>query len=161
MIRSFYTAGEARARGTRRRVFLRGAMELGDRTVDLIAEDLEGIAARFEQMYEECVANVKKVAMSSGSINSRSTHSRSRTSSLRVSQVLGVRSARPEAPSGSGKSSLINSMFGGRFANVSDAVPLTQHYALFSPPDKPVAVYDSKVCTVSAANQCSNDALGA
>ena len=46
---------------------------------------------------------------------------------------------------GSGKSSLINAMFGGRFANVGDAVPLTQHYALFSPADKPVAVYDSKV----------------
>lgn len=38
-------------------------MELRDRAVEcLIAEDLEGIAARFEQMYEECVANVKKVA---------------------------------------------------------------------------------------------------
>lgn len=37
-------------------------MELRDRAVEcLIAEDLEGIAARFEQMYEECVANVKKV----------------------------------------------------------------------------------------------------
>ena len=37
-------------------------MELRDGAVEnLIAEDLEGIAARFEQLYEECIANVKKV----------------------------------------------------------------------------------------------------
>lgn len=56
---TFYSAGERR---TRRRAFRAAGMELRDRAVEcLIAEDLEGIAARFEQMYEECVANVKKV----------------------------------------------------------------------------------------------------
>lgn len=39
-------------------------MELPDGAVEsLIAEDLEGIAARFEKMYEDCVANVKKVCV--------------------------------------------------------------------------------------------------
>ncbi len=46
---------------------------------------------------------------------------------------------------GSGKSSLINSIFGNGVADVSDSVPLTQNYSRFAPDDKPVVVYDSKV----------------
>lgn len=45
---------------------------------------------------------------------------------------------------GSGKSTLINAVFGEEMAKAGAGMPVTQHFQKFCPSDKPIIVYDSK-----------------
>src|SRR5271154_1425703 len=45
---------------------------------------------------------------------------------------------------GSGKSSIINTIFGVTIANVGVGLPVTQYFQQFEPTNKPIIIYDSK-----------------
>eukprot|EP00736_Rhodelphis_marinus_P001612 Rmarinus@m.22465 len=45
---------------------------------------------------------------------------------------------------GSGKSSIVNAVFGEDLATTGAGSPITQHFEKFSPPGKPLVIYDSK-----------------
>ena len=80
----------------------------------LIVADIETIAKTFQEEFNQCVGNVLKPNV----------------------LVTGV--------TGSGKSSLINAVFGATVTEVGDGIPVTKHFSKIEPHDKPVVVYDSK-----------------
>eukprot|EP01095_Lingulamoeba_sp_RSL-Kostka_P007085 TRINITY_DN2236_c0_g7_i1.p1 TRINITY_DN2236_c0_g7~~TRINITY_DN2236_c0_g7_i1.p1 ORF type:complete len:431 (+),score=112.52 TRINITY_DN2236_c0_g7_i1:32-1294(+) len=80
----------------------------------LIVDDIETIAQQFQESFNECVKHVQKPNV----------------------LIAGV--------TGSGKSSLVNAVFGSQIAQVGDGIPVTEHYLRIEPPDKPVVIYDSK-----------------
>lgn len=57
---------------------------------------------------------------------------------------------------GSGKSSLVNAIFGEQFAKTGVGVPVTKHLEKYAPQDKPVVVYDTKVHTTHFMDASSN-----
>src|SRR3990167_8456747 len=80
----------------------------------LIVEDIGSIVETFKQSFDDCVRKVEKPNV----------------------LVAGV--------TGTGKSSLINAIFGASVTQVGDGTPVTQFFTKIEPPDKPITIYDSK-----------------
>jgi len=87
---------------------------IGSVVEHVIVEDIEKIAAQFQETFRECVRHVQKPNV----------------------LVTGV--------TGAGKSSLVNAIFGSNIAQVGVGVPVTMHYTRIEPPDRPVVIYDSR-----------------
>jgi len=58
---------------------------------------------------------------------------------------------------GSGKSSFINALFGGNFAQTGSGQPITQHFQCYDPPGKHIVLYDSKGLENGKAEEFINE----
>lgn len=77
-------------------------------------EETDNLVKSFKEHFDECIKAVKKPNI----------------------LVAGI--------TGSGKSALVNAVFGSDVAESKEGMPVTQHFQKYEPPTKPVVIYDSK-----------------